>query len=104
MQCKSGLIVRFIYSGVNFYLQGSFNKLGEFFPLFGIGLQQKLVYSHKNICFELIQNDGKLNSAFGSFIRYLVAEKCKFTEECVMSMEKRVSAKKKKKKNGYKSA
>ena len=27
--------------------------------LFGIGLQQKLFQSHKNICFEAIQNGGK---------------------------------------------
>ena len=78
----SQLYVHTIYKGHSI-IKGSFFKKSKIFfisALFGIGLKQKLFQSHKNICFEAIQNEGKsyrmLKVSTEFAIKFLVAEKC----------------------------
>ena len=62
---------------------------------------EKIVLSHKNTCFEAIQNCGKASSAPGlnrglpsNFCWLKSANHVKFIEECLMGVEKHVLVKK----------
>ena len=55
------------------------SKVCIFKKIFGIGSYQKLFLSQKNICFDVIQNDGKFNIALKqrSVIKFQVSGKCR---------------------------
>ena len=64
--------------------------------LLGIGLEQKLFLSCKNICFETIQNEGTIQTVLQAWTEmssnfwWRSENRVRFTEECVIGAEKHV--------------
>ena len=100
----SQYIYIYIYTHTHTHIKGhSINKgiweekEKSFLEFFSINVNSTLLGSgyHKNICFEAIQNSGKLNRGLSSNFWWLKnANPMKFTEEYVMCMEKYILIKK----------